>query len=165
MPLLNPHSFVSRCTLWLPSSLKPLVPPLVTFPQPSANGRHFPRARRASEGLLGRPFRPFQAQGEWVPSSQSLLTGVPARYCREVAWSPQPSLKDGPRRTPSPPVSSSLSRNAPRRQRSRRRLQVTLATGVTRTERSRRCGLGTQPARNRENENRLIASVSTLFAS
>lgn len=142
----------SHCTLRLPSSLIPLGQPLVTFLQPSSNGRHFRRARRASEGLLGRPFRPFQAQGEWVPISQSPLTGagVPSRCCREVAWSPQPSLRGGPRRTPSPPASSSRSRNVPRRQRSRRTLRVRLATGVMRTERSRRCGLRTQPARNRE---------------
>lgn len=52
-----------------------------------------------------------------------------------AAWSPPPSPRDDPRRTPSPRASSSRSRSAPRRQRSQRRRRASPATETARTER------------------------------
>lgn len=52
-----------------------------------------------------------------------------------AVWSPPPSPRDDPRRTPSPRASSSRSRSAPRRQRSLQRRRASPATETARTER------------------------------
>ena len=113
----------------LPGSLEPLARPLVGFPQARANGRHFPGL-----GVACRTLQALPSTGRRTLCPSSPVPVSPPRCCKAVAWSPPPSPKDGPRRTPSPPVSSSLSRNEPRRLRSRRSRQARPATRAVKTE-------------------------------
>lgn len=74
---------------------------------------------------------------EFYRGAPSSAPSPPRRCCREAAWSPPPSPRAAPRRTPSPAASSSRSRSEPGTPRSRPRAWVRRPRSARRSEDAR----------------------------
>lgn len=153
---LRPSPHTETCAHPVPSALPVWVPrgaDLLSRPRPGTPAPLLPavvpRGWESPGGVPGAGCCPGWVLGGLAP--RRLTLAPPAlrsrnRCCRVAAWSPPPSPRGGPRRTPSPRASSSRSRSAPGRRRGPRRRRARPASATARTERGGGGDPGTGPA-------------------